>query len=179
MIKQFLIVLSCMIIIGTAGCTVKQSEDTNRKEETANIEEQQKSETPAEADKKDETQQNKISVNLYKINEADGSMISETKKCDTLDETSLWQLLQEYSLVKPDSNIISLEQNGDQLCIDVDRNFGDQLRGLGTTGENELIGCVVNTYLDAYNCSEIMITEEGNTLVSSHKEYAGYMKKFV
>lgn len=52
------------------------------------------------------------------------------------------------------------------------------LRSFGTAGEREIVGCIVNTYLDAYKAEEIKITEEGQTLTTGHAEYAEYLRKF-
>ena len=61
--------------------------------------------------------------------------------------------------------------------IDLDFNAatGNRIRSMGTTGETEIIGCIVNTYLDTYNCDGIRLTEEGNALMtSSGADFDGY-----
>ena len=65
-------------------------------------------------------------------------------------------------------------------CLDVDFNgaFETLIGTKGSTGEYYTIGSVVNTFLDAYGCEKIQITVEGNTLVSGHAEYPGYLNRF-
>lgn len=76
------------------------------------------------------------------------------------------------------SSVLAFEEKGNRLELDVDVAFGDWLRSFGTTGEREIISCVVNTYLDAYKAEEIKLTEEGQVLCTGHTEYAEYLRKF-
>lgn len=120
----------------------------------------------------------KISVNVYKFNPDDETFVVETKECDELSEQNIWSLLKETTSIPADSNVNSFKMNGDQLELDVDHAFGEKLRSYGTSGEDALMGCVVNTYLDAYKCSGIKITEDGQTLCSGHREYTEYLTKY-
>ena len=120
----------------------------------------------------------KISVNVYRFNPDDETFVVETKECDELSEQNIWSLLKETTSIPADSNVKSFKMNGDQLELDVDHAFGEKLRSYGTSGEDALMGCVVNTYLDAYKCSSIKITEDGQTLCSGHREYTEYLTKY-
>lgn len=117
-------------------------------------------------------------VNIYKLDPDNGVYITEAKECQTLNETVLWELLKENEIVPTDSEILSFQVSRDKLELDTDTVFGDWLRGFGTAGEREIVGCIVNTYLDAYKSEEIKITEEGQTLITGHAEYAEYLRKF-
>lgn len=108
----------------------------------------------------------KISVNVYRFNPDDETFVVETKECDELSEQNIWSLLKETTSIPADSNVNSFKMNGDQLELDVDHAFGEKLRSYGTSGEDALMGCVVNTYLDVYQCGSIKITEEGGALYS-------------
>ena len=77
-----------------------------------------------------------------------------------MNATVLWGLLKETGIIPEDSEVISLKGDGEKLLLDVDSVFGEQLRSQGTAGEREILGCVVNTFLEAYGCEEIKITEE-------------------
>lgn len=120
----------------------------------------------------------KISVNVYRFNPDDETFVVETKECDELSEQNIWSLLKETTSIPADSNVNSFKMNGDQLELDVDHAFGEKLRSYGTSGEDALMGCVVNTYLDVYQCSSIKITEEGGALCSGHREYTEYLSKY-
>lgn len=103
---------------------------------------------------------------------------NETVQQESLNETVLWELLKENEIVPADSRILSFQVSRSKIELDVDTVFGEWLRGFGTTGEREIMGCIVNTYLDAYEAEEIKITEEGQTLTTGHAEYAEYLRKF-
>lgn len=120
----------------------------------------------------------KISVNVYRFNPDDETFVVETKECDELSEQNIWSLLKETTSIPADSNVNSFKMNGDQLELDVDHAFGEKLRSYGTSGEDALMGCVVNTYLDVYQCGSIKITEEGGALCSGHREYTEYLSKY-
>lgn len=120
----------------------------------------------------------KISVNVYRFNPYDETFVVETKECDELSEQNIWSLLKETTSIPADSHVNSFKMNGDQLELDVDHAFGEKLRSYGTSGEDALMGCVVNTYLDAYKCSGIKITEDGQILCSGHREYTEYLTKY-
>ena len=120
----------------------------------------------------------KISVNVYRFNPDDETFVVETKECDELSEQNIWSLLKETTSIPADSHVNSFKMNGDQLELDVDHAFGEKLRSYGTSGEDALMGCVVNTYLDVYQCSSIKITEEGGALCSGHREYTEYLSKY-
>lgn len=94
------------------------------------------------------------------------------------DAKEIWQQLVDAGTVDEKSQVLSLKQNEDRLELDVNTAFGEQLRSYGTAGEYELMKQVVNTYLDAYECEEIKITEEGGVLYSGHAEYDGYQKRY-
>lgn len=49
--------------------------------------------------------------------------------------------------------------------------FQNQRKSYGTSGENMLLGCVVNTFLDAYKAETVFITVDGGILESGHAIY--------
>ena len=59
-----------------------------------------------------------------------------------------------------------------QICaIDLNSAFRDQLNSSGSTGEHMLMGCVVNTFLSAYEAQQLYITVAGETLETGHVIY--------
>lgn len=63
---------------------------------------------------------------------------------------------------------------GERLILDFDRAFSDQVNAAGLTGENIIIGSVVNSFLDAYpQCRSVTITVEGRSWESGHVVYDG------
>lgn len=63
---------------------------------------------------------------------------------------------------------------GETLILDFDQAFSDQVNATGLTGENIIIGSVVNSFLDAYpQCRTVTITVEGRSWESGHVVYDG------
>ena len=62
---------------------------------------------------------------------------------------------------------------GDTLHIDLDlsQEFADAASSTGTSGEQMLLGSLVNTMLKAYNADEITITCDGAALETGHNVY--------
>ena len=67
--------------------------------------------------------------------------------------------------------LISAELVDTQLTLDFNQAFADQLKTYGTSGERMMIGCVVNTFLRAYDAQTVYITIDGGILESGHVIY--------
>lgn len=193
--KHIVMLLLTITVLSLSACASgKETEEKdNVEQETVdetvnNIDEEQDDQEKEDEEKEKEDIDNaedsvtrndkKITVNVYRFNPDDETFVTETKECDELTEQNIWNLLKETTSVPVDSNVKSLKVNGDKLELDVDSVYGEELRSYGISGEDALMGCVVNTYLDAYKCSSIKITEEGQTLCSGHREYTEYLTKY-
>ena len=119
-----------------------------------------------------------ICVSVYYPNEnADGTEVLEVQ-CKEVNENILWNLLKQKNVVSEESCVNSIKVSENKIDLDVNEAFGNQLRSYGTAGEDVLMESVVNTFLDAYECEKIKITENGSTLYSGHTEYADYLGKY-
>ena len=192
--KRVVLILCCCIMLSVAGCeksresnvqndpTPEETEiQNNETEKTPQVEEsilQEEQNQLGEEERETETVAKKTEVTIYKIDPDSGELITEIKECNEINEDRIWDYLIEAGSVPKDSEVCALVKEGEQLKLDVDKTFGEWLRSFGTTGEQEIISCVVNTYLDAYGAKSIKITEEGETLCSGHMEYEEYMKKY-
>ena len=67
--------------------------------------------------------------------------------------------------------IESVDREGDRLRADLSRDFWQQIRSQGTSGEYMLLGSLVNTLLDAYGADSVVLTEEGETPETGHNVY--------
>lgn len=123
-----------------------------------------------------ETEQNAV---IYSIDD-NGEVVSHKVAVSELNEKTIWEELKKMGSVPQSSEVISLVMDENkQMELDVNQAFGDALREQGTAGEKEMIQCVVNTYLDSYGYDKIRIVEEGDILISGHKEYADFMQKII
>ena len=65
----------------------------------------------------------------------------------------------------------SLEFVKGKLVLDLSKEFAQDVASTGTAGEYIKVGCVVNTFLDAYNVDTLTITVEGKAWESGHIIY--------
>lgn len=73
-----------------------------------------------------------------------------------------------------ETELRSMTVQGDAMTLDFDQAFADQVNATGLTGENIIIGSVVNSFLDAYpQCRTVTITVEGRSWESGHAVYNG------
>lgn len=124
------------------------------------------------------SQEEERAVKIYYIDDATAETVIETVMVE--DENDIWSALQERGILTDDCELLNFELNQKSRQIDLDFNaaLGERIRSLGTTGETEIIGCLVNTYLDAYECDGIRLTEEGAPLeTSSGVNFDGYTGK--
>lgn len=68
---------------------------------------------------------------------------------------------------------------GDKVAmLDMNQAFGDYLNRLSASGEHIVIGSLVNTFLDCYQCDLLMITVEGKVLKTSREIYEEYLEMY-
>ena len=49
------------------------------------------------------------------------------------------------------------------------------IRGMGTTGEEQILICIKKSFLETYGCERLKITENGQPLETGHTVIKGYM----
>lgn len=174
------IVLSMLVIMSIVGIVACSSEKDEKKEKQEVVVGEVKSKESVEQTSEEETTNTdlqKDTEKIYFMDKQTGEMICEEEKIENIDEFLVWEKLQEKGVVPADAKVNSLKKEGTTLVLDLDIRFGDFFRQQGTLGENEVLKCIVNTYLDMFEAEQIKITEEGYDLTSSHKIYDGYMTK--
>ncbi len=67
-------------------------------------------------------------------------------------------------------NTVTADKDG-HIRADLNDAFAAQVRSLGTSGEYFLVGGIVNTLLDAFDGTEVMLTVNGAPLESGHNIY--------
>lgn len=183
--KCIIMLILAAMVVSLSACAGKKGVDEKENVKKENVEkddnpENQKDEGESEYTNEPETEapEEKISVNVYKADSDAETLVAEVKECEELNEKTLWELLKETTSIPKESVVNLLKVDGDKLELDVDQIFGEKLRSYGTSGENVLMGCVVNTYLDAYKAGSIKITEEGQVLCSGHREYSDFLTRY-
>lgn len=179
--KLYLFVVT--FIIGAAvfaGCGKNEEQNERKAEQTVKSEKEEQTltskEPPDESGKpviEEETQ--KKTATVYYVDEQTGEVTSEQAEAES--EQEIWALLQEKGILTEECQLLSFTVNETDKTIDLDFNaaVGERIRSMGTTGETQIIGCIVNTYLESYGCSGIKLTEEGRPLETSHgADFDGY-----
>ena len=182
------IMVLCMSLFSITGCGKAGKEDTDKKNteeraaeavESPNEEETgNQSDQPVTSDEPvDDTAEGRI-ITVYYVDAQTAEIVSESVEIH--DEYDIWDALKENGILTEDCELLSLTVNEAEKKIDLDFNsaVGDRVRSMGTTGETEIVGCIINTYLEADGCEGIRLTEEGRTFETSHgADLDGYSGK--
>ena len=185
----------CMILVMSMSFVFVTGCGKNGKEDPDNIK------TEAQDNDRDETQDNEQdegnqedpddisedpagnnpqtrTVTVYYVDDQTAEVTG--KSVEIQDEYDIWNALIESGILTEECELLSLNVNEAEKKMDLDFNSatGDRIRSMGTTGETQIIGCIINTYLEAYGCEGIRLTEEGQALVTSHgANFDGYSGK--
>ena len=176
--KKKIVSLLLLLTLGCTACANTNSVTTENKQEEAVNQEKEETKEHAGTETEEEKKEEKVEITVYYPDEMAENMLTEVVVCDEVTKEVVWELLKEREIISEECDIHTLEQNQTILDLDVNEAFGNQLRSYGTTGEKMMIHCVVNTFLDAFECEQIKITENGEILCSGHREYDDYMTKF-
>ncbi len=150
--KKILIIMLCCLLL--AGCAPANQDQTNQSSQ--NVEDP--TATP-------------VSFFLYTPNENVDGFEKQEVTLETLDAQKILELLIHEGVLNDDIALNSAELQDEQLILDFNVAFVDQLVTYGTSGELMMMGSVVNTYLDAYDAQSVMITADGEIMESGHVIY--------
>ena len=160
--KIIVVILCCFIFTGcTARITITPQSPSTAPSESAVPETTQVPETtPVE-----------IPVDIYIPSENADSFETIRANIYELDPVLITALLVEHSMLNENIGLNSAELVDTQLNLDFNQAFLDQLCTYGTSGERMMIGCIVNTFLSAYDVETVYITVEGQIMESGHVIY--------
>ena len=118
-----------------------------------------------------ETTPIEIPVNIFVPDENAEHFNTIPTVISTADAEEIVALLIEHSMLNTDISLNKAEIVGNQLNLDFNKTFSDQLNTYGTSGERMMIGCVVNTFLSVYDAETVYITINGEIMESGHVIY--------
>lgn len=110
-------------------------------------------------------------------NNADGFDVINVD-IDNLTAYSILKELKMMNVVDSKVKANSLEYVNGDLVLDLSKEFAEDVASCGTAGEYIKIGCVVNTFIDAFNVDTLTITVEGKSFKSGHATYDRPLNKF-
>ena len=98
-------------------------------------------------------------------------LISETTLVPRLTAQALVDLLIEQKVVPEGTKVRNFKRSGGIITLDLSKEFEEEARSLGSTGEYVLVGSLVNTFLTTYEAQEMDLTTEGRDLATGHNIY--------
>lgn len=174
-------ILLVVALAGIGGCGQRGTEkpekppveSENLKQPVKNDDKQEEN-SQAEQQKPPETEK---TIMLYYVDENTGEITSK----EALVKGDLSQgIINELKSTKILSDVcavesISVNESDKKIDLAINQEFGDYIRSMGTTGSEQILECLVRTYLNAYGCEGLKITENGGPLDTGHAELEGYM----
>ena len=152
--KLFALLLCCLLLTGCAFIPKEQLEQPDKPAEPT--------EAPTTAS---------VTFFLYTPNENVDGFEKREVTLGTLDAQAILELLIAEDVLNENVALNSVELQNDQLLLDFNSAYFDQLVTYGTSGELMMMGSVVNTYLDAYDAQSVVITADGEIMESGHVVY--------
>lgn len=119
----------------------------------------------------DEETEDVKNVDLYFRNENADGFIIQTYEIEQLNENMLLDLMIANEIFPNNVQILSFNQEGTKIQIDLNEAFAEYVNTMGTTGEYLAIGSLVNTFLSAFDGETINLTVEGKPLETGHNIY--------
>lgn len=120
-------------------------------------------------------------VHIYYGNDNADGIIYKEVALNELSADGLIDELAKVNIVSLDTKVRSVfvdEKNEKLLHLDMSKEFGEYVSMMGTAGEYIVMGGIVDTFLDAYDCENIKITVEGKNLETGHTTYDGELQFF-
>lgn len=169
--RQRILGIVFALALVVAGCA---RGETNEPEKQPTQKEDTKE--PVEETEKENTDlENKIT--LYYIDENTGNITTQevTVKGDV--SKNIIEQLKETMVLSEACDVGSIEVNEIEKKIELAVNsaFGEYIRGMGTSGSEQVLECLVKTYTEAYNCDGVKITEDGKPFDTGHAVLDGYI----
>ncbi len=117
-----------------------------------------------------------IPIRIYYSDESGEPLCVSMTRTEEITPEILLLNLSFYQMVPDTASVQGFEQrkqeDGLMLMLDLSEDFETYLSGLDAAGEAAAMGSLVNTFLDAYQGSSILITVEGETLNTGHGVYS-------
>lgn len=182
----------CLTACSSNSENLKTSDTKNQAEQNISEEKEYNKEEPAIEQEESDVEENDTAdqslmddsavITIYYSNDDATAFDSEEIQLDSRSPEAILEALVDKGMMAADAQILSFETTAvdGKATIEIDFNneFSSYVSSMGSTGEYYVMGSVCNTFLDAYDCEQIRITVEGQTLSTGHAEYPGYMTVF-
>ena len=184
--KLLVVVMLTSMVLFSVGCE-KNNVDTEQNttvedsgnKDTSETIDSEKNNQKQEEEKSNisEEKQEMKTLKIYYVNE-NAEIVSEEMKTENIDDTTVWNQLIEKGILTEGCKLNSCKIDDKTIDLDMNTEVGERIRSMGTTGKDEILTCIVNSYLDTYNCEKLKLTENGQALDTGDTELDGYMNHF-
>ena len=183
--KQMCIFL--VLLLGMTGCGQKETEPKSEQAQTEGTKEEgaqetQQKEEPTQPAGPEQGSQSQQKIKIYFANNDASGFETEEVAMEEVSAEKIWEQLVVKGVVPADTQVISCTEktvDGEKaLQLDLSEKFSTYLNGQGSSGEYLTVGCICNTFLDAFDGESIRITVDGKKLETGHAEYPGYLSKY-
>lgn len=163
--KRLVLWLTLLMAFSITGCTNETADIKTPEIQPESVEEATEEAEP-------------VNVLIYYGNaSADGFEQKEVEIMELTPQNLIGELAK-LNVVSIDTEVKSFEQDGKALKLDLSKGFSKYLNMMGSSGEYIVMGGLVNTFLDAYDGENILITVEGEMLETGHTSYEGPLTFF-
>lgn len=166
--KKITPILIFVIVIMMTGCCLfgNDSKDKENKDDAAS-----KETTEEQSEQKAPAAPETFKLTVYYPDENLEGFEKKTVDVTAIDEQTIVDQLILAGVVPVHTKVNKLENTTKQLRVDFSSDFANIVYNVGSSGEILKIGSVVNTFLEAYNAKEMIITVDGKVLESGHNIY--------
>ena len=111
-------------------------------------------------------------ITVYYSDENCENLLSESVSIPELSPENIMAALLEKGAISQSVSVNSflMDKTG-VIRLDLGKEFGGMISAMGTSGEYMMMGALVNTFLDAYSASGLMLQVDGKTLETGHSIY--------
>ena len=166
--RKILLMLCIVLSFSIAGCGDQKVVD-NKEPDKENV-------SKDEINKQEEKEQ--INISIYIPDEEYMKLEEKEVKIDTLNPHDILNALIDAQLLTEDCKVNGVTKEDTELYVDLSDGFQNFIRNMGTSGEYMIMGGVVNTFLDAYECETVQITIDGETFATGHALYDGALTRY-
>lgn len=176
-----MIVILCMIIMvfGCEKAETKIEKKETQKEQLENVNNEIiKEDAKVDGNKEEDNKTTTVKIlKIYYVDSDTAEIKNHEIESTDISPEIIWDNLKNEGVLTEQCklNQSNVDKEKKKIDIDVNSEFGNYIRSMGTTGEEEILVCIIRSYLETYNFKGIKITENGEPLDTGHTIIDGYM----
>ena len=176
--KRKILITIFAVVLTFCGCGKEEANQQGKEPVKSENEKEQSGQMNETLDDlEDDDNEVEETLEIYYIDETTGEIALKEEMISGEVSKAIISKLKEAAVVSEECEleVISVNEAEEKLDLAANSGFGDYIRGMGTTGSELVLECVVRTYSEAYDCDGVKITEGGNPLDTGHTVLDGYI----